>query len=80
MSPIQEQNSEMAKSKPVELAQKFLAYMREAQEFAAAAMTAAKINMEKNANKKRDPVLNFNVGDKVWLKLRNIQTPQPKKN
>ncbi|KAI0997648.1 hypothetical protein K3495_g10542 [Podosphaera aphanis] len=63
-------------------AENFVDRMREAQEFAAvamAAMAAAQITMEEQANKKRNPSPRYEVGDKVWLNLRNIQTPQPKK-
>ncbi|KAI1000890.1 hypothetical protein K3495_g7309 [Podosphaera aphanis] len=35
--------------------------------------------MEERANQKRNPAPLFRVGDKVWLNLKNIQTPQPKK-
>ncbi|KAI0997918.1 hypothetical protein K3495_g10276 [Podosphaera aphanis] len=60
-------------------AEKFVERIYEAQEFAAAAMAAAQQAMEEQSNKKRNPAPLFGVGDKVWLSLKNIQTPQPKK-
>lgn len=79
--PIQQkvvQNNE-PKTKPHKLAEKFLMRIQEAQEFAAAAMTSSQIKIEEQSNKHRSPVLQFRVGDMVWLNLKNIQTPQPKK-
>ncbi len=35
--------------------------------------------MENNANKHRKPAEKFKVGDKVWLNLKNVTTPQLKK-
>ncbi|KAI1006411.1 hypothetical protein K3495_g1803 [Podosphaera aphanis] len=58
---------------------KFVERIQEAQEFAAAAMAAAQQTMEEQANRKRDPPQQFRVGDKVWLSLKNIPSPQPKK-
>ena len=37
------------------------------------------MRMEEQANKGRNPAPKFYVGDKVWLNLKNIQTPRPKK-
>lgn len=64
---------------PIKRAQNFVARIREAQEYAAAAMAVAQQLMEENANKKRMPAPMLRVGDKVWLNLRNINNPQPKK-
>ncbi|KAI0999184.1 hypothetical protein K3495_g9011 [Podosphaera aphanis] len=41
-------------------------------------VTAQKI-MEHNANKSRRPAEKLQVGDKVWLNLKNVSTPQIKK-
>lgn len=49
----------------------------EAQEYAAAAMALAQQFMEEQSNRSRAQAMLFHVGDKVWLNLRNIQTPQP---
>ncbi|KAI1006336.1 hypothetical protein K3495_g1880 [Podosphaera aphanis] len=42
-------------------------------------MAAAQQIMEEQANKNRNPAPLFRIGDKVWLDLRNVSTPQPKK-
>ncbi|KAI0993856.1 hypothetical protein K3495_g14328 [Podosphaera aphanis] len=60
-------------------ADKFVDRIQEAQEFASAAMAAAQQQMEDQANRNRDQAPQFKVGDKVWLSLKNIHSPQPKK-
>jgi hypothetical protein len=50
--------------------------MREAQEFAQAAMASAQQQMEEYANRSRKAAEELKVGDLVWLNLRNVQTPQ----
>ncbi|KAI1001002.1 hypothetical protein K3495_g7193 [Podosphaera aphanis] len=67
------------KTAPTKLAEKFIGRIYEAQEYAVAAMASAQQLMEERANLKRNPAPVFRVGDKVWLNLRNVQTPQPKK-
>ena len=67
------------RTKPAKLAEKFVARIYEAQEYAAAAMASAQQQMEERANRTRNPAPVFRKGDKVWLNLKNIQTPQPKK-
>ncbi|KAI0991013.1 hypothetical protein K3495_g17174, partial [Podosphaera aphanis] len=67
------------KSTPSKRAEKFMSRIIDAQEYASAAMAAAQQQMEEQANRKRNPAPLFHVGDKVWLSLKNIQTPQPKK-
>lgn len=81
VEPIQQvfSTSQDARSKPAKLAKKFLRRIEEAQDFASAAMAAAQIQMEEQANTKRNPAPQFRVGDKVWLNLKNVITPQPKK-
>ncbi|KAI0992229.1 hypothetical protein K3495_g15957, partial [Podosphaera aphanis] len=79
--PIQlkPQRVDNASSPTAKRADKFLDRIRQAQEFAAAAMAAAQQNMEEQANRSRSPAIKYQVGDKVWLSLKNIQTPQAKK-
>lgn len=67
------------KTNPAKLADKFVARIYEAQEYAAAAMASAQQQMEERANRTRNPAPVFRIGDKVWLNLKNVQTPQPKK-
>lgn len=67
------------KSQPAKRAERFMNRLKEAQEYAAAAMATSQQLMEDHANRSRNPALAFRVGDKVWLSLKNIQTPQPKK-
>ncbi|KAI0991602.1 hypothetical protein K3495_g16585, partial [Podosphaera aphanis] len=81
VEPIQltQEISSKSLTTPANRAQKFMSRLVEAQEYASAAMAAAQQRMEENANKSRNPAPQFRVGDKVWLCLKNIQTPQPKK-
>ncbi|KAI0994170.1 hypothetical protein K3495_g14012 [Podosphaera aphanis] len=68
-----------ALTQPEKRAEKIMSRLQEAQEYAAAAMASAQQQMEDQANRSRIPAPIFRVGDKVWLNLKNIQTPQPKK-
>ncbi|KAI1002162.1 hypothetical protein K3495_g6046 [Podosphaera aphanis] len=76
VSPIDKRSS----IPPTKRAQNFVARIREAQEYAAAAMATAQQLMEENANKKRSSAPMLRVGDKFWLNLKNIHTPQPKRS
>ncbi|CAJ2645145.1 unnamed protein product [Trifolium pratense] len=67
------------RTKSAKLAQIFLSRIKEAQQLATAAMASAQMQMEEQANRKRNPAPQFRVGDMVWLNLKNIATPQPKK-
>ena len=53
--------------------------MKEALDWAQASMAYAQQNMEKQANRRRDPAPSYCVGDKVWLHLKNIRTDRPNK-
>lgn len=50
--------------------------LKDAQEFAQAAMASAQQRYEANANRLRRQPEQFKVGDKVWLNLQNVKTPQ----
>ncbi|KAI0993544.1 hypothetical protein K3495_g14640 [Podosphaera aphanis] len=65
-----------ALTQPEKRAGKVMSRLQEAQEYAAAAMASAQQQMEDQANRSRIPAPIFRVGDKVWLNLKNIQTPQ----
>lgn len=55
---------------------KYVERLKNAQDFAQAAMASAQQRNEENGNlSRRQPDL-FKIGDKVWLDLRNIKTPQ----
>lgn len=56
--------------------QKFVQRLRGAQDFAQAAMASAQQRNETNANQSRRQPDRFQIGDKVWLDLRNVKTPQ----
>ncbi|KAI0995325.1 hypothetical protein K3495_g12857, partial [Podosphaera aphanis] len=70
---------ELARSGTAIKADKFVNRILEAQEFASVSMAAAQQTIEEHANRKRAPAAMYKVGDKVWLNLKNIPTPQPKK-
>ena len=53
--------------------------LRDAQEFAQAAMAVAQQTQEHYANRRREIPWTFKVGDKVWLNLKNISTMRPSK-
>lgn len=55
---------------------KYMQRLRDAQDFAQAAMVSAQQRSESNANHLRQQSERFHVGDKVWLNLRNVKTPQ----
>ena len=67
------------KSSATKRAKIFMERIVEAQEYAAAAMASSQQLMEEQSNKKRNPAPLFKIGDKVWLNLKNIQSPQLKK-
>jgi hypothetical protein len=64
---------------PAKRAQQLVERLVEAESFAAAAMASAQERMEESANRTRAPAERFEVGDLVWLNLKNIANPQPKK-
>lgn len=57
-------------------AERYVQRLKDAQDFAQAAMSSAQQRYESNANRHRRQPEKFNVGDKVWLDLKNIKTPQ----
>ena len=80
--PIQQtepEGTQLPLCNPAQRAEAFVSRIREAQEYAAAAMASVQQRMEDSANRRRTPAERFEVGDKVWLNLKNISTPQLKK-
>lgn len=64
---------------PVAQGEAFVSRLKEATEFAQTAMAAAQERQEENANRARQVAEQFRVGDKVWLRLRNVKTDRPSK-
>lgn len=57
-------------------AQNYVKRLKDAQDFAQAAIASAQQRNEGNANCNRRQPEQYKVGDKVWLDLRNVKTPQ----
>lgn len=55
---------------------KYVQRLIDAQDFAQAAMASAQQRNEENGNLLRRQPERFKIGDKVWLNLQNINTPQ----
>jgi hypothetical protein len=64
---------------PVERGEAFVARLREASEWAQAAIATAQEQQEWHANLVRKPADQFKAGDKVWLRLKNVKTDRPSK-
>jgi hypothetical protein len=64
---------------PIQIGESILHKLREARNWAQAAMAAAQQQQEEFANRHRQPAVSFRVGDKVWLNLKNIKTDRPSK-
>ncbi|CCE34682.1 uncharacterized protein CPUR_08618 [Claviceps purpurea 20.1] len=81
LDPIQQVHSQAspATKDPQARANAFVSRLYEGQEIAKAAMVTAQQIMEGQANRKRRPAEQLRVGDRVWLNLRNVTTPQLKK-
>ncbi|KAI0995241.1 hypothetical protein K3495_g12940 [Podosphaera aphanis] len=80
IDPIQRRIPSSTSSKdPKARANAFVNRLYDGQELARAAMITAQHIMEQNANRHRKPADKLKVGDKVWLNLKNVTTPQLKK-
>ncbi|KAI0998101.1 hypothetical protein K3495_g10089 [Podosphaera aphanis] len=80
LDPIQRRAPRSGSTKdPKSRANAFVNRLYDGQELAKAAMETAQQIMEHNANKGRKPAEILKVGDKVWLNLKNVTTPQLKK-
>jgi hypothetical protein len=64
---------------PIQIGESILHKLREARDWAQAAMATAQQQQEEFANRHRQPAVSFRVGDKVWLNLKNIKTDRPSK-
>ena len=56
--------------------EEYVKRLKSAQDFAQAAMASVQQRYEENANRLRRQPEQFKVGDKVWLDLKNVSTPQ----
>lgn len=74
--PVQRAERVSANSSPAADAESFVQRINEAQEYAQAAMAWSQQRMEDDANRSRQAAEVLKEGDKVWLNLRNISTPQ----
>ena len=64
---------------PIQIGESILQKLREARDWAQAAMATAQQQQEEFANRHRQPAVSFRVGDKVWLNLKNVKTDRPSK-
>jgi hypothetical protein len=64
---------------PIARGEAFVTKLKEATEMAQALIASAQDSQEQYANKHRQPHEQLRIGDKVWLKLRNIKTDRPSK-
>ncbi|EFZ04205.2 Pol [Metarhizium robertsii ARSEF 23] len=80
IDPIQVNESLRSENvSPIARAEALVKRLQVATEWAQAAMASAQETQEKHANAKRQPADRFKVGDKVWLRLRNIRSERPSK-
>jgi hypothetical protein len=79
VEPIQQVAREEKPSPPTRVAEDFVERLKEAQEFAQAAMASVQQRMEDQANQGRKEAPTLKIGDLVWLNLKNVQTPQASK-
>ena len=62
---------------PAEKGEQIVRTLRDAMDWAKASMAFAQQEAERQANRRRSPAPEFQVGDKVWLHLKNIRTIRP---
>ena len=82
VEPIQvkeelDERNEHTRLSPIAAGEQVVKRLRDAREWAEAAIAAAQQTQEMHANRHRQPAIQFKVGDKVWLNLKNIKTDRP---
>ena len=70
-------DNERSNPSPRERGEAMVAKMKEAYEWAQAAMAAAQQTQQEYANRGREAPTTYKVGDKVWLHLKNFTTDRP---
>lgn len=76
VEPIKEVEAKQQATPEEKRAEDFVRRLQEGTSYAQAAMASAQSRMEDSANKARKEAEQFQVGDYVWLNLKNIATPQ----
>ena len=81
VEPFAFENEELRPSdkSPIQIGEGILQKLREARNWAQAAMATAQQQQEEFANRHRQPAISFRIGDKVWLNLKNVKTDRPSK-
>ncbi|EAA62192.1 hypothetical protein AN5096.2 [Aspergillus nidulans FGSC A4] len=74
-----EQLAEEPAKSPIQKGEAIVRKVKEALDWAQASMAYSQQNAENQANKHRSLATNYQVGDKVWLSLKNICTDRPSK-
>jgi hypothetical protein len=69
-----EQLAEEPAKSPIQKGEAIVQKVKEALDWAQASMAYSQQNTENQANKHRSLATNYQVGDKVWLSLKNICT------
>jgi hypothetical protein len=64
---------------PAQLGEGIVRKLQEATEWAQASMAVAQQNQEEAANRSRRQATNYQIGDKVWLRLKNVRTTRQSK-
>jgi hypothetical protein len=84
IDPIQideelEERNGRARSSPIACGEQVVKKLKDARDWAEAAIAAAQQTQEQHANRYRQPATQFKVGDRVWLNLKNVKTDRPSK-
>ena len=75
----EEEDEKGSDRSPAERGRRWIEKHREAISFAQASMAIAQEVQEKNANQGRQAAESFKIGDRVWLRLKNVVTQRPSK-